>query len=210
MKLTDRQEEIVSLVKAGAPITSEKLATKLGVTRAALRPDLAVLTMLGVLSAKPKVGYICSEKSSNSLVFEKISGIKAKDIMSKPSVIKEDTMVHDAIVYLFLKDVGTIFVENEGRLTGAVSRKDFLKVAIGGTDIYKVPVGVIMTRMPNIITANVDDSAFEIAEKIINHEIDSIPVVEEVKEDGEVYFKILGKVSKTNITKLLVKLGKKE
>ncbi|MGL5634594.1 MAG: helix-turn-helix transcriptional regulator [Sarcina sp.] len=210
MKLTDRQEEIVSLVKAGAPITSEKLATKLGVTRAALRPDLAVLTMLGVLSAKPKVGYVCSEKPSNSLVFEKISGIKAKDIMSKPSVIKEDTMVHDAIVYLFLKDVGTIFVENEGRLTGAVSRKDFLKVAIGGTDIYKVPVGVIMTRMPNIITAHMDDSAFEIAEKIINHEIDSIPVVEEVNEEGEVYYKILGKVSKTNITKLLVKLGKKE
>ncbi|MGL5820657.1 MAG: helix-turn-helix transcriptional regulator [Sarcina sp.] len=210
MKLTDRQEEIVSLVKAGAPITSEKLATKLGVTRAALRPDLAVLTMLGVLSAKPKVGYVCSEKPSNSLVFEKISGIKAKDIMSKPSVIKEDTMVHDAIVYLFLKDVGTIFVENEGRLTGAVSRKDFLKVAIGGTDIYKVPVGVIMTRMPNIITAHMDDSAFEIAEKIINHEIDSIPVVEEVNEEDEVYYKILGKVSKTNITKLLVKLGKKE
>ncbi|MGL4739679.1 MAG: helix-turn-helix transcriptional regulator [Sarcina sp.] len=210
MKLTDRQEEIVSLVKAGAPITSEKLATKLGVTRAALRPDLAVLTMLGVLSAKPKVGYVCSDKPSNSLVFEKISGIKAKDIMSKPSVIKEDTMVHDAIVYLFLKDVGTIFVENEGRLTGAVSRKDFLKVAIGGTDIYKVPVGVIMTRMPNIITAHMDDSAFEIAEKIINHEIDSIPVVEEVREDGDVYYKILGKVSKTNITKLLVKLGKKE
>ena len=26
----------------------------------------------------------------------------------------------------------------------------FLKIAIGGTDIHKVPVGVIMTRMPNI------------------------------------------------------------
>lgn len=210
MKLTNRQEEIVSLVKEGAPITSEKLASKLGVTRAALRPDLAVLTMLGVLSAKPKVGYVCSDKPSNSIVFEKISEITVADIMSKPSVIQEDTMVHDAIVYLFLKDVGTIFVENEGKLTGAVSRKDFLKVAIGGTDIYKVPVGVIMTRMPNIITATVNDTAFEVAKKIISHEIDSIPVVEEVVEDDDISYKIIGKVSKTNITKLLVKLGKKE
>ncbi|WP_066872460.1 helix-turn-helix transcriptional regulator [Clostridium mediterraneense] len=211
MKLTPRQEEIVKLVKEEAPITSEALASKLGVTRAALRPDLAVLTMIGMLSAKPKVGYVCSEKSSNNLVLEKLSNIKVGDIMSKPSVISEDTMVHDAIVYLFLKDVGTIFVENNGQLTGAVSRKDFLKVAIGGTDIYKVPVGVIMTRMPNIISANVEDSAFEVASKIINHEIDSIPVVEEMKnDDGEVYLKIIGKVSKTNITKLFVKLGKIE
>ncbi len=211
MKLTPRQEEIVKLVKEEAPITSEALASKLGVTRAALRPDLAVLTMIGMLSAKPKVGYVCSEKPSNNLVLEKLSNIKVGDIMSKPSVISEDTMVHDAIVYLFLKDVGTIFVENNGQLTGAVSRKDFLKVAIGGTDIYKVPVGVIMTRMPNIISANVEDSAFEVASKIINHEIDSIPVVEEMKnDDGEVYLKIIGKVSKTNITKLFVKLGKIE
>ncbi|WP_297517495.1 helix-turn-helix transcriptional regulator [uncultured Clostridium sp.] len=210
MKLTNRQEEIVSLVKAGAPITSEKLASKLGVTRAALRPDLAVLTMLGILSAKPKVGYICSDKPSNSIIFEKISGITVADIMSKPSVIQENTMVHDAIVYLFLKDVGTIFVENEGILTGAVSRKDFLKVAIGGTDIYKVPVGVIMTRMPNIITATINDTAFEVAKKIISHEIDSIPVVEEVIDGESIGYKIIGKVSKTNITKLLVKLGKKE
>ena len=211
MKLTSRQEEIVRLVKEDAPITSEALAAKLGVTRAALRPDLAVLTMIGMLSAKPKVGYVCSEKPSNNLVLEKLSNIKVGDIMSKPSVISEDTMVHDAIVYLFLKDVGTIFVENNGQLTGAVSRKDFLKVAIGGTDIYKVPVGVIMTRMPNIISANVEDSAFEVASKIINHEIDSIPVVEEMKDDeGEVHLKIIGKVSKTNITKLFVKLGKIE
>lgn len=209
MKLTRRQEEIVNIVKENAPITSEKLATKLGVTRAALRPDLAVLTMLGVLSAKPKVGYVCTERPSNSLVFDQTSKVKVRDIMSKPSVISEDTMVHDAIVYIFLNDVGTIFVENHGKLTGVVSRKDFLKVAIGGTDIHNVPVGVIMTRMPNIITATEDDNIYDVASKVINHEIDSIPVVEQVCEDNEVYFKIIGKVSKTNITKLLVKLGEK-
>lgn len=209
MKLTPRQEEIVRLVKEGQPVTSEALASKLGVTRAALRPDLAILTMIGMLDARPKVGYVYSNKPSSSLLYEHISKIKVKDIMSKPSTVSEDTMVHEAIVYLFLKDVGTLFVENEGQLTGAISRKDFLKVAIGGTDIYKVPVGVIMTRMPNIVCVKEDDAAYEVAEKIISHEIDSIPVVkEELDKDGESYLRIIGKVSKTNITKLFVKLGK--
>ncbi len=64
---------------------------------------------------------------------------------------------------LFLNDVGTLFVENNGILIGAVSRKDFLKIAIGGTDIYKVPVGVIMTRMPNIICAYAEESAYSVS-----------------------------------------------
>lgn len=209
MKLTPRQEEIVRLVKAGQPVTSEALASKLGVTRAALRPDLAILTMIGVLDARPKVGYIYSERPSSSLVYDYISKVRVQDIMSKAITVSEETMVYDAIVFLFLNDVGTLFVENKGVLTGAVSRKDFLKIAIGGTDIHKVPVGVIMTRMPNIICVSGEDNVYDVAGKIISHEIDSIPVVEKIiGEDGKEQLKIMGKVSKTNITKLFVKLGK--
>ncbi|MGL4774064.1 MAG: helix-turn-helix transcriptional regulator [Clostridium sp.] len=208
MKLSERQEEIIKLVKEGQPITSESLAEKLGVTRAALRADLAILTMLGVLDARPKVGYVYSDKPTNTLVYDYISNIKVKDIMSKPSIVNESMMVYDAIVYLFLNDVGTLFVENNGYLTGAVSRKDFLKIAIGGTDIHKVPVGVIMTRMPNIICGYEDDNAYELAKKIIEHEIDSIPIVEKVDLDDKEVYKMIGKISKTNITKLFVKLGK--
>ncbi|GFR34499.1 hypothetical protein TCEA9_03110 [Thermobrachium celere] len=44
--------------------------------------------------------------------------------------------------------------------------------------------------------------------KIIEHEVDSLPVVEKViLDDGKEVYKITGKVSKTNITKLFVKLG---
>lgn len=177
MNLSSRQEEIISLVKENQPITSEALAERLGVTRAALRADLAVLTMIGTLAARPKVGYVYLGESSAGLVYEYISKIKVSEIMSKPITVSEDTMVYDAIVFLFLNDVGTLFVENNGVLTGAVSRKDFLKISIGGTDIHKVPVGVIMTRMPNIICANENDNAYDLAKKIIEHEIDSIPVV---------------------------------
>ena len=207
IKLTPRQEEIIRLVKENHPITSETLASNLGVTRAALRPDLAILTMIGVLEARPKVGYIYSQKPSYSMIYDYIVDIKTKDIMSKPVVVSEETTVYDAIIHLFLNDVGTLFVENKGMLTGAISRKDFLKIAMGGTDIHKVPVGIIMTRMPNIIFVEKEDSAYLIAQKIIDHEIDSLPVVERMFEEGKEQFKIIGKVSKTNITKLFVKLG---
>ena len=208
MNLSSRQEEIISLVKENQPITSEALAERLGVTRAALRADLAVLTMIGTLAARPKVGYVYLGESSAGLVYEYISKIKVSEIMSKPITVSEDTMVYDAIVFLFLNDVGTLFVENNGVLTGAVSRKDFLKISIGGTDIHKVPVGVIMTRMQNIICANENDNAYDLAKKIIEHEIDSIPVVKSyMNNEGKNIIQIIGKVSKTNITKLFVKLG---
>lgn len=209
MKFTNRQEEIIKIVKAGGPITSEAIAEKLGVTRAALRADLAILTMTGTLDARPKVGYVYLGKKVDGDILENISKIRVGDIMSKPVTVNDDTMVYDAIVHLFLHDVGTLFVESNGSLVGAVSRKDFLKIAIGGTDIHKVPVGIIMTRMPNIIYGTVEDNAYTLAKKIIEHEIDSIPIVEKSydSDDEKFNLKIVGKISKTNITKLFVNLG---
>ena len=207
IKLTLRQQEIIKLVKENEPITSEALARNLGVTRAALRPDLAILTMTGILEARPKVGYIYSQKLSHSMVYDYIIDIKIKNIMSAPVVVNEETSVYDATVHIFLNDVGTLFVENKGVLVGAISRKDLLKIAIGGTDIHKVPVGIIMTRMPNIICIEREDSAYLAARKIIEHEVDSLPVIERMDRDGKEVMKIVGKVSKTNITKLFLKLG---
>lgn len=210
IKLTKRQEELIELVKKNQPITSAHLADRLNVTRAALRPDLAILTMTGILEARPKVGYLYSDNGGNNLLYDLIKEITIADIKSKPTVINEDTTVYDGIVQIFLNDAGTIFVTNGGFLVGAVSRKDFLKIALGNTDIHKVPVGVIMTRMPNIITVADTDNAYEAAKKIIEHEVDSLPVVEKIKDEhGKEHFKITGKVSKTNITRLLVNLGGK-
>ncbi|WP_035288145.1 CBS domain-containing protein [Clostridium sp. KNHs214] len=207
IKLTDRQKEIIRLVKENQPMTSEKIAANLNLTRAALRPDLAILTMTGILDARPKVGYIYSNKPSYSLVYDYIRKITVGEIMSKPVVVKEDTSIYDAILHLFLNDVGTLFVENNDALVGAISRKDFLKIAMGGTDMHKVPVGIIMTRMPNIVCVYTKDTAYDAAKKIIDHEVDSLPVVEKFINEGKEFFKIVGKVSKTNITKIFVKLG---
>ena len=209
MKLSQRQEEIIRIVKEGQPVTSEALAEHLGVTRAALRADLAILTMIGILDARPKVGYVYLGEAQNTRILENISKVLVGEIMSKPVTVSEETTVYDAIVFLFLNDVGTLFVESNGVLVGAVSRKDFLKNAKGGTDIHKVPIGVIMTRMPNIICGYAEDSAYSLAKKIIEHEIDSIPIVEKIETTANEknQFKIIGKISKTNITKLFVKLG---
>ena len=207
IRLSPRQEEIIRLVKENQPITSEQLAEKLNLTRAALRPDLAILTMTDILQARPKVGYIYSKKTSHSMIYDYIRNIKVESIMSKPVVTDENTTVYDAIVNLFLNDVGTLFIVNNDVLIGAVSRKDFLKIAMGSSDMHKVPVGIIMTRMPNIIFVEKEDAAYLAAQKIMEHQVDSLPVVERFFENDKEYFKIIGKVSKTNITRLFVKMG---
>ena len=209
IEFTSRQKQIVELVKNNQPITSEQLAAKLNMTRAALRPDLTILTMSDILEARPKVGYFYSGKSVNNIGSDFIKSIKVAEIKSSPVVVDEATTVYDAIVTLFLMNVGTIFVQNNGALTGVVSRKDFIKIAIGNNDIRSMPVGVIMTRMPNVIYIKDTDSAYDAVERLIAHDIDSLPVVEPYKdEDGRQLFKITGKVSKTRIAKLLYDMCK--
>jgi CBS domain-containing protein len=199
----------VDIVKKHEPITSEQIADKLNLTRSALRPDLAVLTMIGILEARPRVGYFFTGKVPKNLISERISDIKVDKIKSVPSVIKEETSVYDAIVTLFLTDVGTLFITGkEGNLAGLVSRKDLLKTAIGNADIHKMPVGIVMTRMPNIITVTPEESAYDAARKIVDHQVDALPVVKVIVEDNHEKHKIVGKVTKTTITKLFVELGK--
>lgn len=78
---------------------------------------------------------------------------------------------------------------------------------MGGTDMQKVPVGIIMTRMPNIVYVEKEDLAYLAAQRIIEHEVDSLPVIEKTCECSKESVKIIGKVSKTNITKLFVSLA---
>lgn len=209
IEFTSRQKQIIELVKQYQPITSEQLAAKLNMTRAALRPDLTILTMSDILEARPKVGYFYSGKNINNIGCDFIKSIKVSEIKSRPVVVSEETTVYDAIVTLFLENVGTIYVQSNGALAGVVSRKDFIKASIGNSDIRNMPVGMIMSRMPNIIYLRDSDSAYDAVAKLINHEVDSIPVVEDFKnKEGKDMFRVTGKVSKTNVAKLLYDLCK--
>ena len=64
IELTARQQELVALIGRHAPITGEQLAEMLGVSRPTLRSDLALLVMLGLVDAKPKVGYFPGSASA--------------------------------------------------------------------------------------------------------------------------------------------------
>lgn len=209
IKLTDRQEKIIDIVKESQPITGEDIAKKLELTRATLRPDLSILTMIGILDARPKVGYFYSGREIENALAEKIKDLKIADIKSVPVVVSEETTVYDAIVNMFLENVGSIYVVSEGGiLVGLVSRKDFLKNTIGGLDINKIPVAMIMTRMPNIVTVSPEENLLDAAIKIIEHEIDSVPVVEEIEREDSKQYRVIGKISKTTIVRAFVELCK--
>ncbi|HLR66480.1 helix-turn-helix transcriptional regulator [Virgibacillus alimentarius] len=203
MELSDRQEKIIEIVKENGPITGEKIAEKLGLTRATLRPDLAILTMAGFLDARPRVGYFFTGKTGAELLTEKIKKFKVKEFQSIPIVVKEDDSVYNAISTMFLEDVGTLFViNNHSCLIGVLSRKDLLRASIGNQDLDAVPVHIIMTRMPNITICQKEDLLIDAANKLINKQIDGLPVVKETQNGLE----IVGRITKTTITKAFVEL----
>lgn len=212
MELSERQERILQIVKEHEPITGEKIAEIISVTRAALRPDLAVLTMSGFLDAKPRVGYTFRTEGVENRMRKILNRYRVKDIQSRPVVMKETSSIYDAIVTLFIEDTGSIYiVDNDNFLTGVVSRKDFLKTTLGQADIHKMPVSVIMTRMPNIVTASMDETVVEAIRKIVEQEIDSMPVVKcFINQDGDEKLEVVGKISKTNIARLFLDLAERK
>ncbi len=208
IELSKRQQLIVTIVKGNSPITGEQIAEKLNLTRATLRPDLAILTMSGFLDARPRVGYFYVSKSGNQLFGEHIRKLYVRDYKSIPVVVKEDSSVYDAICMMFLEDVGNLFVVKEERmLSGVISRKDLLKATLGKQNLQEIPVGIVMTRMPNIITCSLDDSLYDAAKKLIYNQIDTLPVVKEIQSETNKKLEVVGRVTKTTITKVFVELG---
>lgn len=209
MKISKRQESILEIVSNYGPITGERIAEMLSLTRATLRPDLAILTMSGLLEARPRVGYFHTGKSRFRVVAEKLNSVIVDSVKSVPIVISEKSYVYDAVVTMFIEDVGTLFVVKEGGLLeGVISRKDLLKTTLGGHDIQKLPVKVVMTRMPNVVFTNPEETVWVAAKKLMAHEVDALPVVRKVAlADGSEGMEVVGRLSKTNITRLFVELG---
>ena len=203
ISLSNRQKRIAEIVRQDGPITGEHIAERLNVTRAALRSDLAILVMGGILDARPKVGYYFTGK--NTL---EISGILVRDLQSVPVAVNQDKSAYEAVVTMFLEDVGTVFVLDEaGLLVGVVSRKDLLKAAINnGSDLREIPVVMVMTPLSKLIVVKQEDSVASAARKIIDNEIDCLPVIRCVGEDKRSY-EVVGRITKTNFTRLLVDLA---
>jgi CBS domain-containing protein len=203
IELSKRQEQILEIVKGNGPITGEHIADRLSLTRATLRPDLAILTMAGFLDARPRVGYFYTGKTGVQLLTDNLQKLFVKDYQSIPVVVNENVSVYDAIVTMFLEDVGTLFVvDSHSMLVGVLSRKDLLRASIGKQELTTLPVNIIMTRMPNLTICHRDDLLIDVAKKLIDKQIDSIPVVKDV-DNG---YEVIGRITKTNITRALVTL----
>jgi DeoR family transcriptional regulator, catabolite repression regulator len=198
----------LQIVKDNGPITGEQIADQLNLTRATLRPDLAILTMAGFLDARPRVGYFYTGKTGTQLLTENLNKIYVRDYQSIPVVVNENVSVYDAIVTMFLEDVGTLFVVDANTyLVGVLSRKDLLRASIGKQELSTLPVNIIMTRMPNITTCEKDDLLIGVAKDLIHKQIDSVPVVKKT-DSGEM--EVTGRITKTNITKAFVALAEEE
>src|SRR6056297_1131662 len=195
MELSKRQKEIIEIVKNQGPISSKKIADQLGLSRATIRSDLSILSMLKILNAKPNVGYYLLQEDYQLREIERLYKRNVKEIMSDPIHVKEKTSIYDTIVKMFLEDVGSIVVVNEEeKLSGVISRKDLLKMSIGQSNLKNTPVSLAMTRKPKIISVTPESTFIDAARKIRYHKIDFLPVI---KNNNEV----VGRISKTTIIK---------
>jgi CBS domain-containing protein/predicted transcriptional regulator len=209
IELTARQLEITDIVKKQAPITGDHIAERLGVSKPTIRSDLAVLVMLGYIDAKPKVGYFLGKAFEGGAVsVQRLKEYKVKDIQGVPVVVQGTASVHDAVITLFLENVGTlVVVDAEGCLEGIVSRKDLLKVTLGNAASSTMPVHLVMTRQPNIVTISPDESVIDAARRMIHHQVDSLPVVKPSAEGQGQKQLVVGRITKTHMTRVLLELA---
>ena len=203
MELSERQKKIIKIVKNNEPISGDKIAAQLGLTKPTLRSDLSLLTMTGILDARPKVGYIYSGQTIEPLLYEELYHLKVQEIMVPPVFIKQITSIQDAITDLFMHDTGSLYVIDEaGDFVGLLSRKDLLRATINNPNIHSVPVAMIMTRMPNIVTITPNERVIDAGYLIIHQQVDSLPVVESQNSS-----KVIGKVSKSKLLSHFISAG---
>lgn len=199
---------IVDIAKNEGPVTGDQIAERMHVTRAALRADLAILVMGGLLYSRSKVGYSYTGKNMLSFFTEELNSVRVKDVQSVPVVAAKTATAYDTAVTMFVEDVGSVFiVEGQGVLIGVVSRKDLLKASLGrGSDLSKIPVPMVMTPLAKLIVTEPNESVVTAARKIIDNEIDALPVVKILSEEKHSY-EIIGRFTKTNLTRLVVDLS---
>ncbi len=204
MKLSKRQEEIAHIVREEGPVTGETIAKRLDVTRSALRSDLSVLTMIGVLDARPNVGYYYVGLAAHTPLAEKLNSFKVKEVLSQAVIVGPQNSLYDTIVTLFTEDVGTILVCEDSYLLGVVSRKDLLRASMGQNNSNTMPISMIMTPVSKVILVEPEDTLVEVAQKIIEYEIDCLPVVVKEIVNRKKKYKVIGRVSKTTVTKIFL------
>ncbi|MCY6355058.1 CBS domain-containing protein [Clostridium sp. ZS2-4] len=110
--------------------------------------------------------------------------MKIKEIMhSEVITIEVEDNIKKALDLMNENKInGAPVVDKDGNLAGVVVKADIYRFLIeeGHYDTY--PINSIMTK--DVVTAEEDDDIIEVANKLINNDIASIPIVEENKVIG--------------------------
>ena len=195
IKFTSRQKEIIKIVEKNQPVTGEEIAQILKMNKSTLRLDFSVLTKFNILIAKPKIGYSLAGSHFHYFSKEEIKEQDISEVMEVPTLINHDTNIKDAIINLFMYNTDILYAVDNNSL-----------VSINGKDLEKIPVSLVMTRMPNIIYLYSKSSIYDGIQKLNYHQIDNIPIVKSMEENGKNILKVIGQFSKTTACNLFFEL----
>ncbi|QVI34184.1 CBS domain-containing protein [Lacticaseibacillus chiayiensis] len=180
-------------------MTGETLAAKLKISLATIRADLRLLTTIGVLDARPKVGYAYQDASILPAGNEALFKTAIAKILLPPTEIKLTTSMEEAVTKLFIADVGSLYVlDDDGALVGLISRKDLLRASFTDRDTT-LPASIVMTRMPNVVTVTANTTIMDASKLLLKHNVDSLPVVQNPSDTH-----VIGKITKNRIFKYLI------
>ncbi len=187
MELSPRQKEILKIVKKEEPITSQRLAERLNITRSALRPDLSLLTLAQILHAKPRVGYFYNPAGGRILLQNLLFETKVADLQSVPFAVNEATNIYNAAITMFLEDTESLFVvDGNGEIKGYVTGKDLMKIMLGEADISSLPVDVAMVRVNKSQCLEVTATLFEGLHMLKEGNVEAVAVIEGGKLTGRI------------------------
>ncbi|KRL66340.1 CBS domain-containing protein [Companilactobacillus versmoldensis] len=195
MELTNRQQEIIEMTKQTSPLTSDQIAKELNLSVPTIRADLRLLTAVGILDSRPKVGYEYAGMKASQLNYDELYNKEINGIIKKATFVEPSTSLQECINSLFLKDTGSLYVVDENKeLLGLISRKDLLAVTVNNHDTSTMSASMVMTRMPNLITVTPTMTIKEVGQQLLTHEVDSLPVVDEKNPRH-----VIGKITKNRI-----------
>lgn len=111
--------------------------------------------------------------------------MKVSDVMTREILtIDKDTRIDDALNRMNEEDVGSLLVEEQGKIIGIITTYDILKLIGRGEFEENVTVKDVMS--PRLLVIDQDIEIEEAAERLSNANIWRLPVVEETNEEKEI------------------------